>query len=217
MKTFTTTGILFILLFHMGGCKDTREEKYFTGEIEYRYTYESNVLNTDSLSKERPVKGIFRYDLANYQSRFLGKDTFTYYYSGNLNKALSQAGNSENYTCEDYGMVTDSVISWKLYPTGEKVLEQVCDILELQKKNSLVVYYVSRTEKIAPVTYQKHKAYNWDVYGEKSNGGLILKMEHRFKVFTIKGIATKLVNQENNFKAFEIDDNTFNQFCKGDK
>ena len=46
---------------------------------------------------------------------------------------------------------------------------------------------------------------------------LILKMEHRFKVFTMKGIATNLVNQENNFKAFEIDENTFIQFCKGDK
>jgi len=42
-------------------------------------------------------------------------------------------------------------------------------------------------------------------------------MEHRFKVFTMKGIATNLVNQENNFKAFEIDENTFIQFCKGDK
>ncbi|HQW92451.1 MAG: hypothetical protein IPH68_03395 [Chitinophagaceae bacterium] len=217
MKTITAYGIGFILLLHVAGCNGHTEEKYFTGEIEYRYTYESNVLNTDSLAKERPVKGIFRYDLANYQSRFQGKDTFTYYYSGSLNKALSQSGNSENYTCEDYGLVTDSVISWKLYPAGEKVLGQVCDVLELQKKNSLVLYYVSRAEKIAPATYQKHKAYNWDVYGEKSNGGLILKMEHRFKVFTMKGIATNLVNQENNFKAFEIDENTFIQFCKGDK
>lgn len=134
MKTLTAYGITFILLLHLSGCNGDTEEKYFTGEIVYRYTYESHVLNTDSLAKERPVKGIFRYDLANYQSRFQGKDSFTYYYSGKLNKALSQAGNSENYTCEDYGMVTDSVISWKLYPTGEKILGQDCDILELQKK-----------------------------------------------------------------------------------
>ena len=73
MKTITAYGIGFILLLHVAGCNGHTEEKYFTGEIEYRYTYESNVLNTDSLAKERPVKGIFRYDLANYQSRFQGK------------------------------------------------------------------------------------------------------------------------------------------------
>jgi len=217
MKTSTTPGILFFLLLILAGCKSNEEEKYFLGEIVYRYTYESNMLNTDSLAKERPVKGIFRYDLVNYQSQFLGKDTFTYYYSGNLNKALSQAGSSDHYECEDYGLVTDSVISWKIYPTGEKVLGHDCDILELQKKNSLVLYYVSRTEKVAPATYQKHKAYNWDVYGDKAKGGLILKLEHRFKIFTMKGIATNLVKQVKNFKAFEMDEKNFAVFCKGEK
>ncbi|MBK8494217.1 MAG: hypothetical protein IPL50_03725 [Chitinophagaceae bacterium] len=217
MRSLTAHGILFILLLHLTGCTGNEEEKYFAGEIVYRYTYESNLLNTDSLAKERPVKGIFKYDLVNYQSQFQGKDTFTYYYSGNLNKTLSQAGSSLNYECEDYGMGTDSVVSWKIYPTGEKVLGQVCDILELQKKTSFVKYYVSKEERIAPVTYQRHKAYNWDVYGEKAKGGLILKMEHRFKIFTMKGIATNLVKMEKNFKAFEMDEKTFAKFCNGEK
>jgi hypothetical protein len=100
----------------MARCNSNKEEKYFTGEVVYSYAYESNILNTDSLAKERPVKGIFRYDLNNYQSQFQGKDTFTYYYSGSLNKCLSQSGSSENFECEDYGINTDSVVSWKIYP-----------------------------------------------------------------------------------------------------
>jgi len=207
--------LLLLVLLNTSGCNN--KEKYFSGELVYSYTYESSLLNTDSLAKERPVKGIFRYDLANYQSRFQGKDTFTYYYSGSLNKALSQAGSSQDYECEDYGMATDSVISWKRYPADEKILGQHCDILELQKKTSFVKYYVSKEEKTAPATYQKHKAYNWDVYGEKANGGLILKMEHRFKIFTMKGIATDLKKQDAKFKALEIDENKMFELCTAKK
>jgi hypothetical protein len=198
----------------MAGCNSNKEEKYFAGEVVYTYVYESNILNTDSLAKERPVKGIFRYDLNNYQSQFQGQDTFTYYYSGTLNKALSRAGSSQNYECEDYGIFTDSVISWKIYLTEEKILENDCDILELQKKTSFVKYYISKTKKIAPATYQKHKAYNWDVYGEKAKGGLVLKLEHRFKNFTMKGLAVDVSKKDNQYKAFEIADTVFNNHCK---
>ncbi len=204
--------MLFILLLNIAGCNNKKEE-YFTGEIVYAYTYESNILNIDSLVKERPVKGIFRYDLNNYQSQFQGKDTFTYYYSGSLNKCLSQAGSSENYECEDYGMDTDSVVSWKMYVAKEMILGHNCDILELQKKASFVKYYVCKTEKTAPATYQKHKAYNWDVYGEKAKGGLILKLEHRFKNFTMKGIATDLIKPKEKFKALEIDEKKIIELC----
>ena len=217
MKASTTSEILFFLLLNMAGCNRNKEEKYFVGEVVYSYTYESNILNTDSLAKERPVKGIFRYDLNNYQSRFQGKDTFTYYYSGSLNKCLSQSGSSEKFECEDYGINTDSVISWKIYPADEKVLGQDCDILELQKKTSFVKYYVSREEIVAPATYQIHKAYNWDVYGEKAKGGMILKLEHRFKNFTMKGIATDLKKLNAKFKALEIDEKKMIELCTAKK
>jgi hypothetical protein len=205
--------MLILMLLITGACNNSKHEEYFSGEVVYSYTYENSILNTDSLAKERPVKGIFRYDGNNYQSQFQGKDTFTYYYSGSLNKALSQAGSSLHYECEDYGIATDSVLSWKLYPAEEKVFGQHCDILELQKKTSFVKYYVSREEKTAPPTYQKHKAYNWDFYGEKANGGLILKMEHRFTIFTMKGIATDLKKQDAKFKALEIDEKKMIEIC----
>jgi len=213
MKTPTTPGILFILVVNMAGCNSNKEEKYFAGEIVYTYTYESNILNTDSLAKERPVKGIFRYDLNNYQSRFMGKDTFTYYYSGTLNKCLSQSSNSQKFECEDYGINTDSVLSWKIYPADEILLGQNCDILELQKRTSFVRYYVSKEQRVAPATYQKHKAYNWDVYGEKANGGLILKLEHRFKNFIMKGTAIEVKNYDEKFKALEMDENNMIEIC----
>ncbi len=209
--------MLILMMLITSACSNSKKEEYFSGEVVYSYTYESSILNTDSLAKERPAKGIFRYDLNNYQSQFLGKDTFTYYYSGSLNKALSQAGSSQHYACEDYGKATDSVISWKIYPANEQVLGQNCDILELQKKTSFVQYYVSREEKKAPATYQKHKAYNWDIYGEKAKGGLILKMEHRFAVFTMKGIATELKKQDAKFKALEIDEKKMIELCNSQR
>ena len=60
------------------------ESHYFMGTIEYQYTYESSTLNADSLTKYKPFKSEFRYDYLNYQSRFFGVETITYYYSGKL-------------------------------------------------------------------------------------------------------------------------------------
>ena len=208
--------MLTALLVH-AGCSNKSTEHYFTGSIEYAYTYSSDSLNTDSLTKTRPVKGIFRYDLDNYQSQFLGKDTHTYYYSGNLNKALSFSGNGSDYDCDDYAIATDSVTGWKLYDTDEKILGQNCSVLELQKGNSWVKYFISKEKKIAPATYQKHKAYNWDVYGEKAGGGLILKMEHRFKYFSMKGTATMINDVPGDFKALQLDERKFLEICNNKK
>jgi len=204
---------MLIVLLVQAGCRNNGSQDYFTGVVEYAYTYSSDSLNTDSLSKLRPVKGIFRYDQENYQSQFLGKDTLTYYYSGRLNKALSKADNGPGYVCEDYTVVSDSVIGWKLYDTDEKILDQDCLVLELQKKNSWVKYYVSKEKKVSPSTYQKHKAYNWDIYGEKARGGLILKMEHRFKYFSMMGTATMIKEEAGDFKALELEEEQIRTIC----
>jgi hypothetical protein len=144
---------------------------YFNGTIEYAYTYSSDSLNIDSLVTARPVKGLFRYDENNYQSRFINADTITYYYSGPMNKCIAGSGNTKNYECEDYSLMTDSILAVKDYATEEKILGYSCRILELQKKNSVVKYFVSTELKIAPSTYRLHKSYNWDVYGENQTVG----------------------------------------------
>jgi hypothetical protein len=188
--------------------------KYFNGTIEYAYSYSSDLLNIDSLSKARPAKGIFRYDKNNYQSQFINADTITYYYSGSMNKCIAEAGSIKKYECEDYSLMTDSVLAVKEYATEEKVMGHSCRILELQKKNSWVKYYYTTDIKMAPATYEKHKAYNWDVYGKKANGGLILKGEHRFKAFSMMGIATEIKEGHQKFKALEINESLFKRICK---
>ena len=140
------------------GCQNAGNE-YFTGTIEYHYSYTSDSLNVDSLLKARPSTGLFRYDAINYQSRFINHDTVTYYYSGKLNKCIEANGNRKNYECEDYGTATDSVISIKEYATEEKVLGYDCRVIEMQKQRSLVKYYFSTVIRLAPATYEKHRAY----------------------------------------------------------
>jgi hypothetical protein len=188
--------------------------KYFTGTIQYSYTCTADSLNVDSITAIRPAKSFFRYDLQDYQSRFIGRDTVTYYYSGIRNKCISETNTQRNYACEDYSGVTDSVLSWKIYHTKEKVLGYACKILEMQKGSSWVKYHVSTDLLIAPATYHLHKAYNWDMYGTASGGGLILKSEHRFKRFTMHGIATEILKQQRKFRALQTTDGIFEQFCK---
>jgi hypothetical protein len=196
----------------IAGCKDPGD-LYFTGTIEYAYSYTSDSLNVDSLSAARPAKGFFRYDENYYQSRFIGADTNTYYYSGASNKCVSASGVLTNYACEDYGASTDSVLSFKLYDTEEKILGYNCIILEMQKTRSWVKYYVSKEIKMSPVTYRLHRAYNWDFYGEKAGGGMVLKLEHSFKSFTMSGIAIGLKEHDADFKALEIDEIKFAEIC----
>jgi len=211
----TSFFITLTILIACSGGRNNATQKYFTGTIEYSYTYSSDSLNADSLTAARPATSDFRYDANDYQSRFVGKDTGTYYYSGIRNKCLGKISSEENYSCEDYSAVTDSVISWKIFDTEGKILGQACRILEMQKRNSRVKYYVSREMKLAPATYQKHKSYNWDFYGEKADGGLILKSEHRFRHFTMKGIATVVnISNDRSFKALEITEELFNEKCK---
>ena len=203
--------VIFIILF-IAGCKNSGN-KYYTGIVEYTYTYSSDSLNIDSLTAIRPSKSILRYDTLNYQSEFIATDTIIYYYSGLYNICLSATKHRDNYECEDYSAFTDSVISYRLYDTDEKILGYPCKILEVQKKNSWLQYYVSNELKISPGTYRKHVSYNWDFYGEKTNGGLILRSEHRFKSFTMHGIATAVNIKPGNFKALEIDEKLFSQFA----
>ena len=212
IKHLTAVFFWILILISCKGRKNSTD--YFTGTVAYAYAYESSLLNIDSLIKERPVKAFFRYDSINYLSRFFGLDTVTYYYSGKMNKALSQINSLDSFTCEDYGLPTDSIISWKLYPSNEKLLNQECNILEIQKKNSWVKYYVSKKPRIAPGTYLIHKSYNMDLFGLKADGGLILKLEHRFKYFTMKGLAIEICEKDKQFKAFEIADTIFNYHCK---
>lgn len=204
--------LISTMIFVIGCSKPGK--KYFTGTIEYTYTYSSDSLNADSLANTRPSKSLLRTDTVNYQSKFIGTDTIVYYYSGRINKCLSETDRLGNYECADYSVFTDSVISYKLVDSDEKILGYSCKILEIQKKNSWLRYHVSNELKIAPATYRQHISYNWDLYGDKASGGLILRSEHRFKYFTMKGIATAIEAGSAGFKALEIDEKLFSQFCK---
>jgi hypothetical protein len=195
-------------------CKSSKKEKYFTGTIAYVYTYSSDSLDADSLTYARAGGSSFRYDLQDYQSRFTGKDTETWYYSGLRNKCIGKMNSEAHYSCEDYNIVTDTVLSWKLYDTDEKILGHACRVLEMQKGNSWVRYFISRELVIAPDTYRRHKSYNWNFYGEKAGGGLILKSEHRFTKFTMKGVATDITVKDKKFRALEISDTLYDTVCK---
>lgn len=199
----------FILLFF--SCS---KPGYFTGVIEYKYKYESVILNTDSLTKLKPNKSEFRYDTYNYQSRFFAQDTTTYYYSGQWGKCISQINSTNKFDCEDYRVLTDSVLSYKEYETNEKILGQNCKIIEWQGKYFYNIFYVSTDLKISPHTYKKHLSYNWKIYGEKAKGGLILKTEHRFKNYIMKGIAVNVKKEKKDFKSLSIDNTNFEIYCK---
>ena len=195
-------------------CTGSENEPFFTGKINYEYSYESETLNADSLKQIKPSKSVFNYDLNNYQSRFIGNDTFSYYYSGLWNKAVSQTNSNSDFECEDYSLPTDSILSFKLYDTAEIIMGYHCRVIEFQTKRFWNRYYVSRDLKISPATYQKHKAYNLSFYGEQTGGGLILKLEHRFKNYTMKGVVTGIEKKDKHFKALDLPEDKFKLICK---
>lgn len=210
-KTYRFTVLLLMLA---AGCGQPQQETpaFFTGEIEYAYTYGSDSLNLDSLVKTRPSRGFFRYDTTGYQSRFTGPDTATYYYSGLLNKAVFISGDDRG--CEDYRTAADSVLSVSTYDTEEKILGYSCKVAELKKTRSSVRYYYTPELVMAPATYTRHRAYNWDRYGKEAGGGLVLKLEHRFGVFTMTGTAQKVLAGGKDFQALQIPPDTLAALCR---
>ncbi|MBK7879673.1 MAG: hypothetical protein JNK69_06720 [Saprospiraceae bacterium] len=218
--------LFLMILFSVLSCQSIRisdkiikvtNGNYFTGKVEYQYFYESELLNVDSLKSIKPFKSFFRYDTMDYQSQFIGKDTLTYYYSGKLNRCLSRINTMIEYECEDYGVFTDSIINFRVYNTDEKVMGQNCKIVEYQTRYYWTKYYVSQDIILAPGTYRRHLAYNWSFYGKIADGGLILKLEHRFKNYTMKGIATHISMFEKSFKANEIDLSSIMKACNYEK
>lgn len=195
------------------GCQNGKTNNYFTGTVDYTYSYSSDSLNADSLAKGRPSKSVFSYDTTGYQSVFSGRDTMKYYYSGKRNRCVSLNSSGGEMQCEDYSVLTDSVLSVRLYDTDEKILGYACKVLEMQKKNSWVKYYVSKELRIAPATYLLHRSYNWDTYGIQADGGLILKLEHRFRYFTMAGIATTVTQMPGNYQALELPEKEWEKIC----
>jgi hypothetical protein len=206
---------LVLLLFIQCRVPKQQAVRYFTGELEYAYTYSSPTLNTDSLSRVRPHKSRFIYGRDNYQSCFYGKDTVLYHYSGLTGKAISKNGVSWGGDCDDYTAVTDSVYWYKIYDTDEKIMGEYCRVLEFQSKIFTTKYYISRRLKIAPGTYNRHVSYNWKFYGETGGGGLILRIEHRFKNFVMKGEITRLRQTTSALKELEAGETALRQICGG--
>lgn len=209
--------LLFFVVLIVASCTNNKKDKppvYFIGEVQYNYTYSSNNLNYDSLIESKPTSSIFRFDTANYQSQFIGKDTTTYYYSSHLNKAVSKTNNKMENGCDDYSLPTDSIHSYRIYDTDEKILGYPCRILEFKSNVFNTKYYVSKDLILSPLTYKKHKAYNWSFYGEQANGGLILRLEHQFKNYSMTGNAVIIKEYALSFKALEIAKKDFNKICE---
>lgn len=176
------------------------EDDYFHGEITYRYTYQSDQLDSDSLTQVRPHTGKMLFEAQNYRSVFIGSDTSRYIYLGDVNLCYGYYSQDQTEECEDYSMYTDSILDFKVYESDTTILGLDCFVLEFQSKYFWNRYYVSETIHLNPLSYEDHHAYNWSFYGKECKGGLILAMEHRFNKFTMKGRAINIEHIENEKK-----------------
>lgn len=216
LEKVTVGGISILLTLVICSCsqKTYKEEyPYFQGEIEYAYSYETESLDLDSLTEIKPSKAVFRYDLFNYQSKYFAKDTTSYFYLSETNSAVSQTNNVFDQSCQDYSIPTDSIIYFNIYETNEEVLKQACKVVEYKSKSMWNQYMVSKEMKISPQTYKNHVAYNWQFYGVEAAGGLILRLEHRFPSYTMKGIATRIKIFYNSETALEISTEKIKNLC----
>jgi len=178
-------------------------QDYFTGTIDYKYSYRSDKLDVDSLTEARPRTGRMCFGGACYESKFFGRDTSRHYYDGRTNMAFDLDGNNTVIGCEDYGINRDSVLSYEKYASAEKIQEFACEVLEFQGMYALNRYYVTKALILDPRCYQDHAAYNWAFYTEQTNGGLILRVEHEFPDFTMIGVAEKIRFDDNQLTRLE--------------
>ena len=149
-----------------------------------------------------------------YKSIFESKNKMEIYIYDNESGIAYDLTDKDSIGCEDYKMNNDSIYSYEIIETDEKVLGHEVKILEFKSKYATNKFFFSKNYKVAPHNYDKHLAYNWKFYMEKADGGVILKVEHVFKKFTMKGVATQFEVQEINPKLFEIDKNKLKMACR---
>jgi hypothetical protein len=112
-------------------------------------------------------------------------------------------------------MPTDAILNWKIIDTDEKILGEAVKILEFSTSNIVNRYHYSLKHKVAPFNYDKQLAYSWKFHKELTGGGVLLKVEHIFKKFSITGVATKIETRNVADEEFEIDENRLKRHCFG--
>ena len=170
-------------------------------------------MNIDSLKAQRPSKGKMIYKDSMYKSMFFGKDTAIYIYDNNSGISYNFSEKNDSIDCEGYKTNSDTVSRFEIMETNEKILGQKVKILEFDSKYATNRFFYSLTHKVAPFNYDKHLAYNWKFYKEKTNGGVLLKVEHIFKKFTMIGIATKIEAKTVSESEFVIDKTKLKNTC----
>lgn len=212
-----TLSILLVLLSGITSCQQQKAEQsdgFFQGELHYHYSYQSDVHNLAYLKSIRPKISVFRFDSNNYQSTFYGADTISYYYNSHKNVAISSKNMIFEPDCQDYSINPEQRLSSKVYDTDELVMGYPCKVIEFETTNGFYRYHVSTEIFLPPPTYQNHLAYNWAFYGKQAKGGIILRMETRFRDFTMIGEITKIGWYRNGQKAWTISEKLLDQACK---
>lgn len=214
MKGILVLGLLGLCICLLSNCTSA-DQDYFKGEIHYTYSYASNRINLDSTNQSRPVKGVFKYDSKNYLSQFINTsdDTTSYYYLSDQNVAVSKSPGLSPWKCTSYGIATDSVLSYRYYDTHLVIEGQKCKILEFTSRYGTNKYFVSQEMFLHPSLYKNHVAYNWKFYGDITNGGIILRLEHQFPGYTMTGTTNKLIQYSSNDIAFNIPENRLLEYC----
>ncbi len=213
MKLNILFQFLIILNFACNSEKQHPEETFFEGLIEYAYTYQSDALNVDTLKAQRPYKGMMIYKDSMYKSVFVANHKTETYIYNNAEGIAYDLSAEDSIDCEDYKIQKDSILRYEILETDEKILGHEVKILEFDSKYATQRFYFSTKFKAAPHNYDKHLAYNWKFYKEKAKGGVILKVEHIFKNFTMFGIATNVEVKEIDNHEFEFQKRKLKATC----
>ncbi len=200
--------IFFLNVVIFFNCSTVEEFPEFEGFINYQYTYESDSLNVDTLTKYRPTSSEFYYKDSLYFSSFISKTRDSYVVNGKTGFAWYLSSETDTAVCEDYTKRTESIKTFRTLPSKETVLGYDTRILEIEGQNSTTRFWVSTDLKVNPENFAKHQAYNWYFYLQKADGGIILKTEHEFPKFTMNGIATKIIEMSVPDSVFHIPENT---------
>ena len=209
--------VFFYLVILLGSCsteKKIEKKNAFEGLIEYAYSYQSDSLNIDTLRTQHPSSGMMIYKDSMYKSVFVANHKTETYIYNNAEGIAYDLSAEDSIDCEDYKIQKDSVLRYDIHETDEKILGHEVKILEFDTKYATQRFYFSTKFKVAPYNYDKHLAYNWKFYKEKANGGVLLKVEHIFKKFTMISIATKIEQKEIDPKVFEIDKSKLTTTCR---
>jgi hypothetical protein len=180
----------------------------FEGKIIYNISYKNKMLglSNEQLSAFMGTRQEYYIAGGNYKSVSNGNVIKYQLYVSEKNKSYFLTAASDTLFWEDYSIVNDKPVNYKIVENADTVLGNPCDLLIVEAEHSNTKFYYFLKYKVDADLYKKHNYGNWYFIISKTNS-LPLKIVYENEQFISTSTAIEIKEMKLDKTFFEVPKN----------